>query len=182
MATSDFIANQRFLYHCHIPQLLQHSGTIQEWVYWSFLWFSNCRPMEQQNLREDYFFDIIILLIWGFFIQAQPSASSFSFWYSCLNWLTAGGTLSIFFLNAHLLPLFFGLFILVTLLIDGSVEGQYISFRTFLSILANLKNDVVWKVYAHPLISKPSSHCTIQNVPITVGMTVIFICHSYSGL
>ena len=42
------------------------------------------------------------------------------------DWLTATGTLSIFFLNAHLPPLFFGLFTQVHLLIDGSVEGQYI--------------------------------------------------------
>ena len=35
------------------------------------------------------------------------------------------GTLSIFFLDVHLLPLFFGLFTQVHLLIDGSFEGQY---------------------------------------------------------
>ena len=62
-------------------------------------------------------------------LKAQPSASWFSLWHSCLNWLTASGTLSIFFLNVHLLPLFFGLFTQVHLLIDGSVEGQCITWR-----------------------------------------------------
>ena len=39
------------------------------------------------------------------------------------------GHLSIFFPNVHLLPLFFRLFTQVNLLIDGSVEGQYITLR-----------------------------------------------------
>ena len=43
------------------------------------------------------------------------------------NWLMAVRTLSIFFLKAYLLPLFFGLFTQVHLLIDSSVEGQYIT-------------------------------------------------------
>ena len=60
-------------------------------------------------------------------LKAQPSASWFSLWYSCLNWLMAAGTLSIFFLNAYLVFLLFGLFTQVHLLIDGSVEGQYIT-------------------------------------------------------
>ena len=59
--------------------------------------------------------------------QSLQSASWFSRWHSCLNWPTAADTLSIFFLNVHLLPLFFGLFTQVRLLIDGSVEGQYIT-------------------------------------------------------
>ena len=41
--------------------------------------------------------------------------------------LTAAGTLSIFFLNSHLLPLFFGLFTQMHLLIDGSIGGQNIT-------------------------------------------------------
>ena len=36
--------------------------------------------------------------------------------------------LSLFFNNVHLIPLFFRLFTLVHLLIDGSVEGQYIRY------------------------------------------------------
>ena len=61
-------------------------------------------------------------------LRAQPSVSWFSRWHSCLNWPTAAGTLSIFFLNVHLLPPFFGLFTQVHLLIDGSVEGQHVTF------------------------------------------------------
>ena len=62
---------------------------------------------------------------WG--TQSPQSASWFSLWHPASNWPTATGTLSIFFLNTHLLPLFFGLFTQVHLLIDGSVEGQYIT-------------------------------------------------------
>ena len=62
-------------------------------------------------------------------LRARSSVSWFSLWHSCLNWLTAAGTLSIFFLNVHMLPLFLGLFTQVHLLINGSVESQYITNR-----------------------------------------------------
>ena len=43
------------------------------------------------------------------------------------NWLEPSGHLVILLSNIHLLPLFFRLFTQVHLLIDGSVEGQYIT-------------------------------------------------------
>ena len=59
------------------------------------------------------------------------------------DWLTAAGTLSIFFLDSHLLPLFFGLFTQVLLLIDHSVEGQYITYiqywRVYLLLFWHIK-------------------------------------------
>ena len=45
---------------------------------------------------------------------------------SCLQLTQAACVLVILLFNIHLLPLFFRLFTLVRLLIDGSVEGQYV--------------------------------------------------------
>ena len=62
-------------------------------------------------------------------LRAQSSVCKLVFTLaSCLRLIsTAASTLSIFFLNVHLLPLFFGLFTQVHLLIDSSVAGQYIT-------------------------------------------------------
>ena len=56
--------------------------------------------------------------------------------------------------------------------------------RTPLSILNDLNNVVVWIVSTHPLISKFSSpfispFVTVLRVPITIGITVTFIFHSF---
>ena len=57
----------------------------------------------------------------------KPSVCSwFSLRHPVSNWLKPSGHLVILFSNVHLRPLFFRLFTLVHLLIDGSVEGQYI--------------------------------------------------------
>ena len=57
-------------------------------------------------------------------------------------------------------------------------------FRTLLSILADLNNAVIWMVSPCPLISKssfPSTNpmVTVPNAPITIGITVIFMLHSF---
>ena len=56
--------------------------------------------------------------------------------------------------------------------------------RTLLSILADLDNAVVWMVSTCPLISKSSSPftnplVTIPSTPITTGITVTFMFHSF---
>ena len=56
--------------------------------------------------------------------------------------------------------------------------------RTFLSILADLNNTVVWMSSTRPLIFKTSSFCTnplvtILRVPITTCITVTFRFHSF---
>ena len=56
--------------------------------------------------------------------------------------------------------------------------------RTLLSILAILNNVVVWMIFTHPIISKPSSRCTnllvtVPRAPITIGITVTFIFHNF---
>ena len=53
--------------------------------------------------------------------------SWFSLRHTFSNWLQLPGDLVILFSNVHLLPLFFRLFTQVHLLIDGSVDGQYIT-------------------------------------------------------
>ena len=58
--------------------------------------------------------------------------------------------------------------------------------RTLLSILADLKKAVVWMVSTPPLISKSSSPCiyplvSVPNAPITIGITVTFMFHSFLG-
>ena len=62
---------------------------------------------------------------WG--SQSPQSASWFSRWHPLFNWLKLPGHLVILLSNVHPLPLFFRLFRQVHLLIDGSVEGQYIT-------------------------------------------------------
>ena len=57
--------------------------------------------------------------------------------------------------------------------------------RTLLSILAILNNVVVWMVSTRPLISKSSSPfnnplVTVWKEPITIGMIVTFMSHSFS--
>ena len=52
--------------------------------------------------------------------------------------------------------------------------------RTFLSILGDLNNTVIWMVSTRPLISKSSRPCTnpLMTVPrasITFGIPVIFV-------
>ena len=56
--------------------------------------------------------------------------------------------------------------------------------RTRLSIVANLENTVVWMDSNRPpifnsssLLSKPL--CTVQSVPITVGITIFHMFHSF---
>ena len=56
--------------------------------------------------------------------------------------------------------------------------------RTLLGILADLKNTVVWTVSTHPVISKSSSSGTnplgtIPRAPITIGIIVTFMFHSF---
>ena len=63
---------------------------------------------------------------WG--PQSPQSASWFSRWHPDSNWLKPSEHLVILFYNVHTLPLFFHLFTQVHLLIDGSVEGQYITW------------------------------------------------------
>ena len=56
--------------------------------------------------------------------------------------------------------------------------------RTFLRILADLSNAVVWMVSTHPFISKSSSPffnhlVTVQRAPIIISIIVTFIFHSF---
>ena len=56
--------------------------------------------------------------------------------------------------------------------------------RTLLSILANLNNAVIWIVSIRPLISNSSISCTNllgtePRAPITIGITVTFMFHSF---
>ena len=55
----------------------------------------------------------------------------FSLWHPVSNWLEPPGHLVISFSNAHLLPLFFRLFTHLHLLIDGSIEDQYITLMIY---------------------------------------------------
>ena len=64
----------------------------------------------------------------------NPSVSSWSsFWHPVSNWIEPSGHLIIIVFNVPLLPLFFRLLTQVHLLIDGSVEGQYITLLYDLS-------------------------------------------------
>ena len=56
--------------------------------------------------------------------------------------------------------------------------------RTILSILGDINNAVVWTVSTSPVISKSSSPCTnplvtISRAPITIGITITFMFHSF---
>ena len=58
--------------------------------------------------------------------------------------------------------------------------------RTLLSILADLNNAAVWTVSTRPVISKSSSSrtnpsVTIPRSPITFGIIVTFMIHSFFG-
>ena len=53
--------------------------------------------------------------------------------------------------------------------------------------MTDVSNAVVWMVSSHLLISKSSSPCiktlvTVPNEPMTIGITVIFMFHSFSVL
>ena len=57
--------------------------------------------------------------------------------------------------------------------------------RTLLSFWTDLNNSVFWMVSAHPLISKSSSPfnnslTTVTKAPITIGIGVTFMFHSFS--
>ena len=56
--------------------------------------------------------------------------------------------------------------------------------RTLLSILADHNNNVVWMVSIRPVIFKSFSSCThplvtVSRAPITIGITVTFMFHSF---
>ena len=52
--------------------------------------------------------------------------------------------------------------------------------RILLNILTDLNNDVVWMISTRPLISKSSSPLvTVPSAPITIGITVTFMFHSF---
>ena len=58
--------------------------------------------------------------------------------------------------------------------------------RTLLCILADRNNAVVWRVFTQPLISKSSCLCTnflrtVPRAPITIGINVSFMFHSFFG-
>ena len=60
------------------------------------------------------------------------------------------------------------------------VTTNLLSYRTHLSILADLNNTIVWIVSTCPLISKYSSPSTnpmltLPSVPLTIDITIIFI-------
>ena len=62
-------------------------------------------------------------------------------------------------------------------------KSHYVS-RTLLSILADINNAVVWIVFTCPLIFKSSSPFTnplriVPSAPITIGITITFMFHSY---
>ena len=74
----------------------------------------------------------------------------------------------------------FGIFELLSL---NDSKSPQVS-RTLLSILTDLDNAVVWVVFARPLISKffnpcISSFVTGPTAPIIIGITVIFMFHSF---
>ena len=63
----------------------------------------------------------------------------------------------------------------------GDSKSPQVS-RTLLSILAVLKNVVVWVVSNRPPTSKSSNPCnnplvTVPRLPITIGIIVTFMCH-----
>ena len=66
----------------------------------------------------------------------KPSVCSwFSLRHPVSNWLKPSGYLVILLSNTHLLPLFFRFFTQVNLLIDSSVDGQYITIIPLSSFL-----------------------------------------------
>ena len=77
-----------------------------------------------------HFFRILAWVVQpGFTKGPKPSVWIwFSLRHPVSNWLELSGHLVMLLSNLHLLMLFFRLFTPVHLLIDGSVEGQYITF------------------------------------------------------
>ena len=60
-------------------------------------------------------------------------------------------------------------------------------FRTLLSILAVLNNVLVWMAPTHPPNSKSTSpfnnpSVTVPKTPITIGIIVTFMCHSFFSI
>ena len=74
---------------------------------------------------------------WG---HKAPSLQAVLTLTSCLQLTQTVCALVILLFNVYLLPLFFRLFTQVHLLIDGSVEGQYITLFCFCSL--NCRDDV----------------------------------------
>ena len=105
---------------------------------------------------QQHFF---LILAWGCSTvghwgpQRPQSASWFSRWHPVSNWLEPSEHLVILFSYVHMLPLFFRSFTQVHLLIDGSVEGQYITIGLFLifSFWSWRKND--WNIKARSKLS-----------------------------
>ena len=58
-------------------------------------------------------------------------------------------------------------------------DNKFKFSRTFLSILVNLNNAVVWKVSTRPLISKSSSPCINPLVAVPIVITDTFRFHSF---
>ena len=84
----------------------------------------------------------------------KPSVCSwFSLWHPVSNWLKPFGHLVILLSNAHLFALFFRLFTQVHLLIDGSVEGQYITIIPFLFFIIPHLN-----IFLHVRLHPPHRH------------------------
>ena len=86
--------------------------------------------------------------------QSPLSASWFSRWQPPANCFEPSGHLVILLSYVHLFPLFLCFFTLVHLLIDGSVEGQYITIsedrriKTFINSLQPINHD-----WSHKFIS-----------------------------
>ena len=80
-------------------------------------------------LTQQYFFLILAGLLNRGSLRAQSPLSAAGSQFGILSPTDSSrlGHLVISLFNVHLLPLFFCLFIQVHLLIDGSVEGQYIT-------------------------------------------------------
>ena len=73
--------------------------------------------------------------------------------------------------------------LMVSLWSLGDSKSPQVS-RTILRILPDLNTSVVWVVSTRALISKSSSPCTkllmtVPGAPITIGITVTFIFHSF---
>ena len=81
-------------------------------------------------LTQQYFFLILARLLNRGSLRAQSTLSAAGSHFGILSSTDSNrpGHLVILLSNIHLLPLFFRLFTQVHLLIDGSVEGQYITY------------------------------------------------------
>ena len=72
------------------------------------------------------------------------------------SWLQLSVHLVILLFNAHLLPLFFRLFTQVHLLIDGSVEGQYVTHFPFGLLSYSTHILYLWKISSFSKVIKYS--------------------------